>query len=59
MMTTALVDLSNACRGDGHPRWDRYLLLRERLLSYGFTRVRTIGDSSLRFRHPAEEVSLE
>ena len=50
MTTTALVDLSNACRGDGHPRWDRYLLLRERLLSYGFTRVRAIGDSSLRFR---------
>lgn len=50
MTTIALVDLSNACRGDGKPRWDRYVLLRERLLSSGFTRVHAVGDSSLRFR---------
>jgi hypothetical protein len=54
--TTALVDLSNACRGDGAPRWDRYELLRQRLLDAGFARIRAIGDSSLRFRLPPIDV---
>jgi hypothetical protein len=54
--TTALVDLSNVCRGDTTPSWDRYLLLRQRLLDAGYTRVRAVADSSLRFRLPARDV---
>jgi hypothetical protein len=55
--TTALVDLSNACQGGAdHPRWDRYVLLRQRLIDEGFDRVRAIGDNSLRFKLPAIDV---
>jgi hypothetical protein len=54
--TTALVDLSNACRGDGAPRWDRYELLRQRLLDTDFDRVRAIGDRTLRYRLPPIDV---
>jgi hypothetical protein len=54
--TTALVDLSNVRRGDTTPSCDGYLLLRQRLLDVGYSRVRAIADSSLRFRLPARDV---
>jgi hypothetical protein len=49
-MTTAWVDLSNVCRADGQPRWDRYLMLREVLEADRGYRVRAIADDSLRFQ---------
>jgi hypothetical protein len=50
-MQVALVDLSNVCRGEGAPAWDRYLLVRHELDRRGF-RVKAIADKSLTFRLP-------